>query len=263
VKLSGAHVLLTGATGGIGRSLAEALAAEGAVLTLTGRRADELSALARATGGRAVVADLADPGSLSRLVAEAGVVDVLIANAALPASGPALDYDPTDIDRALDVNLRAPIQLTRALAPAMVERGRGQLVYVSSLAGLTASPGGSLYSAGKFGLRGFALGLRQDLRHTGVGVSVVLPGFVSEAGMFADSGAELPPGVGTRTPLQVARATVTAIQRDRAEVTVAPPAVVIGAYLGGAFPAIAARVQHLLGGDRIAGRMADGQRHLR
>ena len=98
-----------------------------------------------------------------------------MANAALPASGPIVDFSPEQIDRALDVNLRAPIQLTRALVPGMVERGAGHVVLVSSLSGKVASIGSSLYSATKFGLRGFASGLREDLHGTGVGVTVVFP----------------------------------------------------------------------------------------
>jgi short-subunit dehydrogenase len=263
VDLRTAHVLLTGASGGIGRSVAELLAADGARVTLTARQAGPLAALARRTGGRVVVADLADPAGVRALLDQAGPVDVLIANAALPASGPVLDYDPADIDRAIDVNLRVPIQLARALAPAMVERGGGHLVFVSSLAGLAASPASALYAATKFGLRGFALGLRQDLHGTGVGVSVVLPGFVRGAGMFADSGATLPPGLGTRSPEQVARATIGAIVGNRAEVVVAPPAMALGAHFGGVFPGVAARFQRALGGDRIAGRIAEGQRDRR
>ena len=86
-------------------------------------------------------------------------MDVLVANAALPASGRVEDFEPDQIDRALDVNLRAPIQLTRALLPGMLERGRGHLVLVSSLSGKVASPRSGIYSATKFGLRGFAAGL--------------------------------------------------------------------------------------------------------
>ena len=87
----------------------------------------------------------------------------------------------------LEVNLRAPIALARALAPAMIARGSGHIVFISSLAGKAAAPASSIYSATKFGLRGFALGLREDLRPHGVGVSVVLPGFIRDAGMFADA----------------------------------------------------------------------------
>ncbi len=95
-------------------------------------------------------------------------------------------------------------------------------MFVSSLSGRAASARSSLYNATKFGLRGFALALRMDLRAQGVGVSLVSPGFIRDAGMFADSGAPLPPGVGTRSPQDVARAVAEAIERNRAEVDVAP-----------------------------------------
>ena len=108
------------------------------------------------------------------------------------------------------MNLRAPIHLARELAGPMVERGSGHLVFISSLSGKTASPGGSLYSATKFGMRGFALGLREDLVGTGVGVTTVFPGFIRDAGMFHEADTELPEGVGTRTPEQVAAGVIRA-----------------------------------------------------
>jgi short-subunit dehydrogenase len=262
VNLRGGRVLLTGAGGGIGAAVAEAVAAAGATLVLTGRQSERLDPVAERTGGRVVLCDLAEAGAVAELVGAVGVVDVLIANAGVPASGSLLERDLSSIETALAVNLRAPIQLARALAPAMVARGRGHLVFVSSLSGLATSPRSSLYSATKFGLRGFALGLRQDLAEAGVGVSVVLPGFVRDAGMFARSGATLPPWVGTRSPADVGRAVVGAVERNRAEVVVAPAHLALGAYLGGAFPALSARVQRALGGDRIAERVAAGQRHL-
>ena len=104
----------------------------------------------------------------------------------------------------------------------MVARGHGHLVFVSSLSGKAASARGSIYSATKFGLRGFALGLREDLRDTGVGVSTVFPGFISDAGMFHESGAKLPGYVAMKTPEDVAAAVVRAIERNRAEIDVAP-----------------------------------------
>ncbi len=214
-------------------------------------------------GRRALAADLTLAADATALAERAGAVDVLVANAALPASGPIVDFTPEEIDRALDVNLRAPIQLTRALLPGMVERGNGHVVLVSSLAGKVASVGSSLYSATKFGLRGFAAGLREDLHGTGVGVTVVFPGFVSGAGMFADSGVRLPRGVGTRSPDQVAAAVVRGIEDDRAEIDVAPLGMRAGALLSGLAPVTAARIQRRLGSAQLSHAIAEGQRPKR
>jgi uncharacterized protein len=265
VQLQGSTVLLTGATGGIGQAIARALDQRGARVLLTARRAEQLEEIAAALGGRAeaLPADLTDAADASALARRAGAVDVLVAGAALPASGPIDDFSPDEIDRALDVNLRAPIQLTRALLPGMVERGNGHVVLVSSLAGKVASVGSSLYSATKFGLRGFAAGLREDLHGTGVGVTVVFPGFVSGAGMFAETGVPLPRGVGTRTPEQVAEAVVRGVEHGRAEIDVAPFGMRAGALLSSLAPVTAARLQRRLGSAELSEAIAERQRPKR
>jgi uncharacterized protein len=265
VQLAGSTVLLTGATGGIGRSIAHALAARGARVLLSGRRAEELDRLRSEVGGGAesLPADLAAPDGPARLAEQAGSVDVLLANAGLPGSGRVEDFTPEEIDRALDVNLRAASQLTRALLPDMLERGRGHIVLVSSLAGKVSSMGAAIYSATKFGLRGFAAGLRQDLHDTGVGVTVVYPGFVSEAGMFADAGTRLPRWIGMVTPDQVAEAVVRGIERERGEIDVAPLTLRAATLAGSLAPATVARVGRGLGSGRIARSMAEGQRSKR
>jgi short-subunit dehydrogenase len=263
MRISGASVLLTGATGGIGHAIARGLSRNGANLILTGRRAAVLEALAAELGAQSLTLDLSNAAEVARLAAAAPDVDILVANAGLPASGLLESFSIEEIDRAIDVNLRSPIMLARALTPGMVGRGRGHLVFVSSLSGKTASPRSSIYSATKFGLRGFALGLRADLRPRGVGVSVVYPGFIRGAGMFAESGVKLPPGVGTRAPDDVARAVVSAIQRDRAEIDIAPLSLRAGAVIAGLVPEAAAAVSRRLGEDRIAGAVAEGQRAKR
>jgi short-subunit dehydrogenase len=260
VKLEASRVLLTGATGGIGRAIALALHEHGARLVLTGRRADRLDALAAELGGGAepMPVDLADAGAVQQLGALADV-DVLVANAGLPGAGLLTSFTPEEVDRALTVNLRAPMQLALAFLPRMLERGTGHLVFVSSLAGKVASPGGSVYSATKFGLRGFGFALAAELRGTGVGATTVFPGFIREAGMFADSGVRLPRGVGTRTPGDVARAVIEGIERNRAEIDVAPLSLSSGARMFGAAPSLTARLQRLLGGDRVSAGLAEGQ----
>ena len=125
---------------------------------------------------------------------------------ACPGSGHITSFSVEDIDRALAVNLRAPMVMARRLAEPMAARGSGHLVFVSSLSGKVASGGGSVYSATKFGLRGFAHGLREDLRDAGVGVSVVLPGFIRDAGCSTTRASKLPAFVGTKTPEDVAAA---------------------------------------------------------
>ena len=259
MRISGARVLLTGATGGIGAAIARELARRGGELTLTGRRRDVLEALAQEVGGRALVANLADPGALGTLVADAGRVDVLIANAALPASGRLETFSVEELDHALAVNLRAPMALTHALAPAMTARGSGQLVFVCSLSGKISAAGASIYSATKFGLRGFALGLRAELAPAGVGVSGVFPGFIRDAGMFADAGVALPRGVGSRSPQQVAAAVALAIERNRAEIDVAPIAMRLAAKLAGPAPTLVAALGRRAGAAELAEQIAAAQ----
>jgi short-subunit dehydrogenase len=259
VKLDGARVLLTGATGGLGQAIARGLHARGAILTLTGRRAEVLEPLAAEVGGRVIVSDLAEADAPARLLAEAGEIDVLVANAGLPGSGRLNSFTPEEIDRALDVNLRAPMLLAHGLTEAMVARGRGHLLFMSSLSGRAASPGTSVYAATKFGLRGFALALREDLAPKGVGVSVILPGFISDAGMFAESGAKLPPFVGTKRPDDVARAVVKAIEANRAELDVAPLPLRAGAHLAALAPGPIGTIQRKLGATTTAAQFEKGQ----
>ena len=263
MRVSGSTVLVTGATGGIGQSIARVLAGRGAKVVLTGRNVAELERLAEEVGGRAVVADLADADEVGRLVQEVGVVDVLVANAALPANGALTDFTAEEVRRALAVNLEAPIELARLVVPSMVTAGRGHVVLVGSLAGKVASAHASLYNATKFGLRGFALGLRDDLRGSGVGVSIVQPGFVRDAGMFADTGAKPPAGMRTVSPEQVAAGVVKAVEDDRAEVNVAPPELRVMSTLGGAFPAFSSGLQRRLSNDEVMRRMSAANRGKR
>ena len=255
MNVAGRTVLLTGATGGLGHAIARRLRAAGAQLVLTGRRSEVLESLAAETGGLTVAVDLSDPVAVQGLADACADVDVLVANAGLPGSGQLTSFSVEEIDRALAVNLRAPMVLARLLAERMVARRSGHIVLMSSLAGKAAPPGSAVYSATKFGLRGFALSLREDLRRSGVGVSVVLPGFVRDAGMFHDAGTKLPPYVGTTTPDAVADAVLSAIEQDRGEVDVAPIALRAGTAIAGAAPEIAAAVQRRLGAGRIAREM--------
>lgn len=261
--IKGARALVTGATGGIGQEIARALHAEGAELVLSGRRTDVLAPLAEELGAQAIVADLADLDDVARLLAEAGPLDILVANAALPASGLLLEYTQEQILRNVSVNLTVPILMARESAAGMVERGHGHIVLIGSLAGKAASAGASMYNATKFGLRGFALALREDLAAEQVGVSVVEPGFVRDAGMFAEAEGKLPPGVRTVTPEQVANKVVTAIKKDKAEVVVAPMELRTGSAVASVFPTFAAKMQKRLGGDKVFDSMVGNQRAKR
>jgi short-subunit dehydrogenase len=265
LQLAGSTVLITGASGGLGGAIARALHARGARVLLNGRRAEALEGLAAELGERAEVLalDLAESGAALELAERAGDVDALVANAALPASGSVEDFTHEQIDRAIDVNLRAPIQLTRALLPGMLERGRGHLLYVSSLSGKVASIRSCIYSATKFGLRGFASGVREDLHGTDVGVTVVFPSFIGDVGMYAETGVTLPRGVALISAEQVASAVVRGIEEGRDEIDVAPLSLRAGVVVSSLAPRMTARLQRRLGSDRIAAEMAEAQRDKR
>lgn len=264
MHISGSNVLLTGASGGLGQAIARTIAGKGGKLTLTGRRVDVLEPLAsELPDARALAVDLSDAREVDRLLEEAGEVDILIANAALPGSGLLQSFGVEQIDKALEVNLRVPIVMAHALAPQMASRGKGHLLFMSSLSGKAATAGSSIYNATKFGLRGFAGALRAELRPNGVGVSTVFPGFIREAGMFAESGAKLPPGVGTRSPQDVADAVVSAIERNRGEVDVAPLTLRLGSTFSGIAPEIAATVSRKMGAEKISASLAAGQQDKR
>jgi short-subunit dehydrogenase len=261
-ELRGSTALVTGATGGLGRAISLALGEAGCSVVVTGRQAGPLDQIAAEAGGRAVRADLSRREELPRLLDEAGPVDIAVMNAALPGSGELTDWQQDEIDRLLEVNLGNPIAMTRALLPGFLSRRSGHFVYISSLSGKVASRGASLYAASKFGLRGFAHGLRGDLLGTGVGCSVINPGFVREAGMFADSGTRLPPGIGTVSPQQVSAAVIKAIRTDRAEIDVAPVTLRLGALFGSVAPGLSTAVQARFGAG-ISEQMVEGQKHKR
>jgi short-subunit dehydrogenase len=264
--LSGQTALVTGATGGLGKAIARALYAQGATTLLSGRRTEVLEGLAAELGerARALPADLSERDDVAKLAQGSGAVDVLVANAGLGGAGALTDYTLEEAERVLDVNLRASIELTHALLPGMLERGRGHLVYISSIAGKTPTVGASLYSATKFGLRGFALALHEDLRGSGVGVTAVFPGFIAEAGLWGDSGLEMPPMSGRlRTPDDVAAAVLRGIASGRAEIDVAPIVQRSGGWLTGFAPGLVAASMRLMGGERLSAALADAQRDKR
>ena len=225
LQIEGKTALLTGATGGLGRAIAAELAGAGATLILSSRKGPELEGLAAelpGSGHRTIVADLADPAAVGPLLEAAGDVDILIANAGI-GGGSALEHNDAEMISTINrVNLEVPMLLAAGLRKQMLERGSGHMVFISSLAAKAIPGGTAIYAGTKAGLRAFSLGLRADIGSRGVGVSVVMPGFVREAGMFHDSGAKAPAAVGTTTPRDVAAGVSSAITGDRAEVDVAP-----------------------------------------
>jgi short-subunit dehydrogenase len=263
MELRNATVLVTGATGGIGQAIARTLAEKGASLVLSGRRADVLEPLAKELDARTIVADLAQRTDVHRLIEECADVDIVVANAALPSSGPALELTEEQIARSVEVNLTAPMLMAVAMAPAMLERGKGHFVFISSLSGKASVAGTALYSATKFGLRGFALGLREDLDGTGVGSSLVLPGFVRDAGMFANTGVTPPPGIRTVTPQAVADNVVKAIEQNRPELVVAPFEARLATAFAGAAPRPASVISKFIPTESFTNEIAEAQRNIR
>lgn len=168
MELKGKRVLITGASRGIGESLARAFAGAGATVALVARTEAALRALAVELGGSFHVADLSDPAQVAELIerieGEIGPVDVLVNNAGVESIGGFTDGPGDDLRRVTEVNYLAPAELCRHAIPRMLRRGGGHIVNVSSLAGCVALPGLVTYSASKAALSHFTAGLRADLR---------------------------------------------------------------------------------------------------
>lgn len=188
-ELHGKHVLVTGAASGIGRAVAEQAAAQGALLHLTDLQVEalaEVAAAIRADGGTvltAEAADVSDHAQVRRLAesvtSRSGPMDVVLNVAGIAVWGTVRSLEPEHWQRLVEVNLMGPIHVIEEFLPPMIDGGRGgQLVNVSSAAGIIAMPWHAAYSATKFGLRGVSEVLRYDLRKHRIGVSLVCPGGV-------------------------------------------------------------------------------------
>ncbi|MCA2216178.1 SDR family NAD(P)-dependent oxidoreductase [Jidongwangia harbinensis] len=180
-----AVIIVTGASSGIGRATADRLGRTGNTIVLTARRAAELAEVARrieSNGGTALVvpADVRDPGTAGTLVdrtlAATGRIDALVNNAGVGGS-PSVLADDAEVDAMLDVNLRAPIRLMRAVVPIMRAQGAGSIVNIGSVAGEIGLAG--VYSATKFALRGLTDSVRRELAGTGIAVTLIEPGFIA------------------------------------------------------------------------------------
>jgi len=226
--------LVTGASRGIGPFIARSLAEAGYSLVLTGRSASELEALAddlKAKGMTAVAlpADLTvteDVETLARTAErEVSRVDVLVNNA---GGDPQREFDDmtwAENDAIFQLNVIAPMRLTHLLLPGMLERRRGHIVNISSIAGRVGFPYTEAYAAAKDGLMGFTRVLRNDYRSRGVSASVVVLGAIRDAGQgqrTADQLGMKMPAMGTSPAKAVGKAVVAAIEKDRAEIVVMP-----------------------------------------
>lgn len=234
MELQGAHVLVTGGSRGIGAALAKEFARTGATVSLTARTTDAIEALAGELGGHAFTADLLDPASVDRLIADveaaAGPIDVLVNNAGLEGH---VWFHESDVEinrQVLHLNLEAPIVLTRNVLPGMIERGRGHLVFTSSLAGTGGFPGLAVYGATKAGLTNFVAALRMELAGTGVNTTIVAPGPVdTEMWDHIEQDNAMEPMlqrlrllqlIPTKSPEMLAKKSVRAIEADRRHVRV-------------------------------------------
>lgn len=232
--LKGATVLVTGGSRGIGPYIAEALAGAGARVALVARSAPELEANARklSESGAEVLAFAADVtspperrGLIQAVEQRLGPVDVLVNNAGGDLQREFHTLTEDEIHGVLELNLTSAVMLTRLVLPGMLERGRGHVVNVSSMAGRVSFPYTEAYAAAKDGLIAFTRVLRADYRDRGVSGSTLILGAVGEAGVGArtaeEVGIKLPP-VGLVSPAKIGELTVRAIRRDKAELAVLP-----------------------------------------
>jgi short-subunit dehydrogenase len=232
MKIAGHTILITGASYGIGAALARAAAAQGARVVLLARTQaalEEVAADIRAARGTATLypVDLTDAVAVERvasaLLNQVGTPDIVISNA---GSGRWLFVEETSPDEAVAMMAMpyfAAFYLTRALLPAMLERGGGHLVYVNSPASLVAWPGATGYTAARWALRGFAEALRADLRGTRIRVTTAIPGKVSSSYFTSNPGTEeRAPGLArllpTLTPEQTAAEILRGIERDQRQI---------------------------------------------
>lgn len=245
MELTNRVVVLTGASRGIGPVIATHLARRGARLVLSARGEEGLKATAEQVapfGREAIVVpgDVTSADDRARLLDAAravGPIAALVNNAGIEVPQAVVDTPESDILKQIAVNLTAPLLLTRAVLPEMVEQGEGVVVMVSSMSGKSPTPYNAIYTATKHGVNGFAASVRLELEGTGVHVGTVCPSFVSEAGMWADTGLAAPAMMQEVSPIQVADAVIAVID-GKAEVLVTPMPVRPMLALGQLFPAI-------------------------
>jgi short-subunit dehydrogenase len=227
--LRGRNALVTGSSSGIGRHIAQALAREGMNVVACGRSADALEravAELQALGVRAaaVSAELADPeqaeGLIERATAALGPIDVLVNNAGVELASSFTRYTREELTSMVGINLTAPLVMTRQVLPGMLERGRGHVVFTSSVAGKVPPAYQAPYAASKAGLIALSRSLRMEYRDAPVGFSVVCPGFTAGEGMYQrmlDQGLKSNRIMGETTVAHIAATVVSVIRHDRPE----------------------------------------------
>jgi short-subunit dehydrogenase len=267
-QLRGRTALVTGATGGIGRAIARRLARDGMNVVASGRREEvlaELVAELRELGVKAesVAADLADLSQVDPLIergeAALGPIDVLVNNAGVEITSSFTGYSPEELTSVVDVNLTVPMLLTHRVVPGMLERGRGHVVFISSLAGKLGPAYNEPYGATKAGLIGFNQSLRAEYRRAPVGFSVICPGFTAGEGMYqrmVEEGVSSNRMIGETTTGKVADRVADAIRRDRPEVVESGAPVRPLLALGQIAPRFAERLVERIGGTEIFRRTA-------
>jgi len=178
--LSGRTALVTGASGGIGGAIAEALHQQGASVILAGRRQAPLDALKDKLGERAsvLVGDLTDPAAMTTLGEAAAAADILVNNAGITRDQLAMRMKDEDWQAVIDTNLGAAFRLTRALLKSMMKRRYGRIVNITSVVGVTGNPGQTNYAAAKAGLIGMSKALAQEVASRNITVNCVAPGFI-------------------------------------------------------------------------------------
>jgi short-subunit dehydrogenase len=249
--IKGKRILLTGASRGIGVSLARAFAEKGGELILAARdtaKLNEVAEACRAFGTKVTViaCDVGDEASRERLLRAAGDIDLLVNNAGVETPRNVVDQSDAEVAAQIAINLVAPIALCRGVLPQMLARRSGVIVNVSSMSGKAATPSNAIYAATKFGLNGFTASLALELHGSGVHVGVVCPGFVSGAGMWADSGMAAPAMMREVTPEAVVRGTFRVIRGD-GEVLVTPSPMRPMLALRELFPSIEGPMLRMLG----------------
>ncbi|CCW16235.1 3-oxoacyl-[acyl-carrier protein] reductase [Sphingobium indicum BiD32] len=185
--LTGMTALVTGASGGIGSSIAKALAAQGATLALSGSNEDKLKAFATELGGdhKTIVCNLSDPASVDALVPQAvealGKIDILVNNAGVTRDNLILRMKDEEWSSVIAINLEAAFRLCRAAAKPMMKARFGRIISITSVVGVTGNPGQSNYCASKAGIIGMSKSLGQELASRGITVNCVAPGFIRSA----------------------------------------------------------------------------------